>query len=133
MQGMRDIPDHLEAHENRQHENDEMLHEAGRSNQPHQQHQRTAHAQQGELLLGLCLEGRDFLRLFLFRGQFFDLRFLLRCNRLHLGRRRREGDLTLMGHSRAADHVIIHVVIDLPVLFRCQIGHHVANIGGVEG
>ena len=56
---------------------------AGRD-QPHQQHQRATNGQQGDLLLGLRLEGRDLLRAFLFRRQFLDFGFLLRRNRLHL-------------------------------------------------
>ncbi len=37
---VRDAPDHLEADEDRQHEDDEVLHEAGRGHKPDRQQQR---------------------------------------------------------------------------------------------
>jgi hypothetical protein len=82
---------------------------------PTPQHQRAADGQQRDLVLGLRLERR--LGCARFSSGVSSLAFLLRLLRgdgLHLGRRRREGDLALEGRRRAADHVIFHVVIDLP-------------------
>ena len=45
-----DVPDHLEADEDRQHEHDEMLHEAGRRDQANTQDQRGADGQKGHLV-----------------------------------------------------------------------------------
>ena len=100
---------------------------------PRQQHQPAADDQQRHLAAGLRLEGRDFLRAPFFRRQF--LRLFLRLGRRDgrdLRRRRREGDRAVMGHGRAADHVIFHVVDDHAVLLRRQIGQHVADVGGIE-
>jgi hypothetical protein len=50
----------------------------------------------------------------------------------HLGRRRRIGDLALMGHGRAPDHVVFHVMMRLAVLLGRQVGHHVTDVGRVK-
>jgi hypothetical protein len=64
---------------------------------------------------GLRLEGGDLLGAAFLGRQFLGL-FLLRRggDGRDLGRRRREGDLALMGDRRAADHVILHVVTTCP-------------------
>ena len=130
---MADPPDHLKANKNRQHEDNEMLHETGRGIKPRQQDQPATNRQQGHLIAGLRLEVGKLLGAF-FLGRQFLGRGLFRGggNRLHLGRWRRKRDLFGKGHRGAADHVIFHVVIDHTVFLRRQIGHHMAHIGGIK-
>ena len=78
------------------------------------QQQRRADGQQGHLVLGLRLERGDFCARFSSASVLSALLSWLRRNRRDFGRRRREGDLAVMGHGRATDHVVFHVVIDLP-------------------
>jgi hypothetical protein len=54
VQRVRDVPDHLEADEDRQHEHDEMLHEACRRDHPDAQHQRGADGKQRDLPFLVC-------------------------------------------------------------------------------
>ena len=70
---MRHAPDHLKAHEDRQHKHDEMLHEAGRGDKTDSQQQTTANCQQTHLIARLEFEGCNFCFLFLFRRQLFRL------------------------------------------------------------
>jgi len=132
VQGMCHVPDHLEADEDRQHEDDEMLHEACRSDQPDPEQQRRTDHQQSDLIAGFRLEGRHLQRAFFLAGQLLGLVAFHGGDGLHFRRWRREGDGPRMRRGRAPDHVILHVVIDHPVLGRGQVGDHVPDIGGVK-
>jgi hypothetical protein len=95
VQRMRHVPDHLEADEHRQHEDDEVLHEARRRDKAPRQHQRTADGQQRDLLLGLRLEGGNLCARFSSGVSSLTFSFGFGRDGLHLGRRRREGDLAM--------------------------------------
>ncbi len=133
MQRVADAPDHLEAHEAGQREDDEVAHEAGRGIDADQQHDDGADRQQGHLALGLRLERRDLRCLALLGSQLLGLllRFLRRDG-LDLRRRRREGHGLLVRDGRAADNVIFHVVVDDAVFLGRKVRHHVTDVGGVE-
>ena len=129
---MRHAPDHLEADEDAEDEDDEMLHETGRSVEARQQDQPATDGQQAELIAGLGLERRDFLGPLLFRCQLH--RFCLRRrlgNRRDLWRWWREGYLAPVGHGRPPDHIVVHVVVDLAVILGRQIIHHMTDVGSI--
>ena len=127
-----DVPDHLEANEDSQHEDDEMLHEARRGHEADTEHQHRADGQERHLLARLRLEGGQFLGLLLLGRQLRHRGLRLGRNRLDLGRWWREGDRALMGDRGTPDDIVFHVVIDRAVLLGRQVGHHVADIGGIE-
>ena len=73
--------------------------------------------------------GSFFFGLDFFRSLFLD--FLLRLGRdcLNFRRWRREGNFAFERHGRAADHIVFHVMLDLTILFRGQVSHHVTDVG----
>ncbi|QTK80597.1 hypothetical protein AT6N2_C3088 [Agrobacterium tumefaciens] len=133
MQRVADIPDDLETDEAGEHEDDEVAHETCRRIKTNEQQDGRAGDQKPDLALRLRLELRLFLGVLFLRRQLFGFFLrLLRGNGLDLRRRRREGDLALIGNGRAPDDVVFHVVNRLAVLRGRQIGHHVADVGGVK-
>ena len=129
---MADIPNHLEAHKHRKHKHDKMLHETGRCIGADKQHQCATNSQQSDLVFRLLLKGSRFFGAAFF-GCFFRNRFFwLRRDRLHFWRWRREGYRALMRNRGTTDHIIFHIMMDLSVFLRRQIGHHMADIRCVK-
>ena len=132
VQRMRHVPDHLEADEDRQHEDDEVLHKAGRCDQA--EAQRAAphrwRASPPACLVSFWKAATSAARFSSGVSSFGASFFGAEAIACHLRRRRREGDLALRVAvaPRITSSSMLWKQPRRPFHLRGQVGHHVADI-----